>query len=114
MAIAGIGMGVQRLYQCTKEEKNVIETPKYLESRLAQVLDITDALVGITLVVLGVLALYSIMPMPAGWAPIGAFSAISAGTVNILASALKACQACKTQYQAYKQIPEGNENEKTI
>ena len=98
MAIAGLGMGVQSLYQCTKESVKVVETKTYEKTGVARALVLTDALLGVTLIVLGVLALYSIVPMPEGWAPVYAFSAIAAGTVNLLASALKACQAAKVQY----------------
>ncbi len=97
MAIAGIGAGIQSLAQCRKEE-NIVKTSTYLETGLARALDVSDALLGITLIVLGVLALLNILPLPEGWGAAFAYGTMAAGAVNLLASAVKACQAGKLQY----------------
>lgn len=99
MAISGFGAGIQSLAQCFKKDTDFVPTKDYVKTGVAQALAVTDALVGVTLLVLGVLALLNILQLPEGWGAAFAYGAMAAGAVNLLASALSACQASKIQYE---------------
>ena len=102
MAIAGIGMGIHSLAQCGKEKSAVEKTSTFQKTNLAHVLNVTDALLGVTLLVVGVLTLLNYIPLPEGWPGPLAFTTMGAGAANLLASSLKACQSSKILYAECK------------
>ena len=96
MAISGFGAIAHSGVQLCKRENKQVETSKFLKTGTATALNVTDTLLGVTLVVLGILALLNILPLPASFGGQGlAYLAIGAGAVNILASLLRSYQGTK-------------------
>ena len=93
MAIAGLGTFGHSAVQMCKQRGESTET--HLNSKFGHALNITDVLLSVTLIVLGVLALLNFVPMPEGWGAAFAYGALGAGTANLLSSFFNGYQSTK-------------------